>query len=93
MATHEELAEQAPAGAAPAFRRILLKLSGEALMGAHEFGTDPRTVAAIAEEIVDVGAEGIQLAIVVGGIYRGMAAAAEGWTGRRPTTRACSRPS
>jgi uridylate kinase len=80
VATHEELAEHAPAGAAPAFRRILLKLSGEALMGANEFGTDPRTVASIAREIVEVQGEGIELAIVVGGgnIYRGMAAAAEG---------------
>jgi uridylate kinase len=67
-------------GAAPAFRRVLLKLSGEALMGEHEYGTDPRTVAAIAREIVDVQSEGVELAIVVGGgnIYRGMAAAAEG---------------
>jgi uridylate kinase len=80
VTTHEELAEPAPAGAAPAFRRVLLKLSGEALMGANEYGTDPRTVEAIAREIVSVQTEGLELAIVVGGgnIYRGMAAAAEG---------------
>jgi uridylate kinase len=80
VTTHEELAEQTPVGAAPAFRRVLLKLSGEALMGDHEFGTDPRTVDAIAREIVDVQTEGLELAIVVGGgnIYRGISAAAEG---------------
>jgi uridylate kinase len=80
VTTHEELAEAAPAGAAPAFRRVLLKLSGEALMGSNEYGTDPRMVEAIAREIVAVQTEGLELAIVVGGgnIYRGMAAAAEG---------------
>ena len=72
--------ERSLPSAAPAFRRVLLKLSGEALMGDHEYGTDPRTVASIAREIVEVQSEGLELAIVVGGgnIYRGMAAAAEG---------------
>ena len=80
VTTHEELAERAPAGTAPAFRRVLLKLSGEALMGDHEYGTDPKTVDAIAGEIVAVQSEGLELAIVVGGgnIYRGISAAAEG---------------
>jgi uridylate kinase len=65
---------------APAFRRILLKLSGEALMGEREYGMDLPTIDAIAAEIVDVHANGVEIAIVVGGgnIYRGMAAAAEG---------------
>jgi uridylate kinase len=64
----------------PAFRRILLKISGEALMGDLEYGTDPARVDAIAREIVDVHQAGLQVAIVVGAgnIYRGMAAAAEG---------------
>ena len=64
----------------PAFRRVLLKLSGEALMGDLEYGTDPETVDAIAREIVEVHEAGLQIAIVVGAgnIYRGMAAAAEG---------------
>jgi uridylate kinase len=72
--------EHAPPGAAPAFGRVLLKLSGEALMGAHEYGIDPITVAAIAREIVDVQEAGLELAVVVGGgnIYRGIAAAAVG---------------
>ena len=62
------------------FRRILLKLSGESLMGAREYGLDRETIDAIAEEIVDVQASGVEIAIVVGAgnIYRGMAAAAEG---------------
>jgi uridylate kinase len=66
--------------AAPAYRRVLLKLSGEALMGELEHGTDPQSVRAIAEEIGEVHAHGVEVAIVVGGgnIYRGMAAAAEG---------------
>jgi len=65
---------------APVFERILLKVSGEALMGEREYGMDLPTIDAIADEIVDVHASGVQVAIVVGGgnIYRGMAAAAKG---------------
>jgi uridylate kinase len=64
----------------PAFRRVLLKLSGEALMGEHEFGIDVHTVEAIAGEIAEVQRRGAETAIVVGGgnFYRGMSAAAEG---------------
>jgi uridylate kinase len=63
-----------------AFRRVLLKLSGEALMGDREFGLDPERIDAIAAEIVEVHASGLEIAIVTGGgnIWRGMAAAAEG---------------
>jgi uridylate kinase len=65
---------------APAFGRILLKLSGEALMGSKPFGLDLATVEAIADEVLDVHSRGVEMAIVVGAgnIYRGMAAAAEG---------------
>ncbi|HTW11456.1 MAG TPA: UMP kinase [Solirubrobacteraceae bacterium] len=65
---------------APAFGRVLLKLSGEALMGAQEYGTDPERVQAIAQEIATIHRRGVEIAIVVGGgnIYRGLAAAAEG---------------
>jgi uridylate kinase len=64
----------------PAFRRILLKLSGESLMGEREYGMDRATIDAIAEEVVEVHAFGVEVAIVVGAgnIYRGMAAAAQG---------------
>jgi uridylate kinase len=65
---------------AQAFRRVLLKLSGEALMGPAEYGVDPPTVDELAREIVEVHATGIELALVIGGgnIYRGMKAAAAG---------------
>jgi uridylate kinase len=68
------------AGASPAFRRVLLKLSGEALMGDREYGIEPLTVDAVAREIVRVQRRGVEVAIVVGAgnFYRGMAHAAEG---------------
>jgi uridylate kinase len=66
--------------AAPAFRRILLKLSGEALMGARDHGTDPERVEVIAAQIAAVHARGVELALVVGAgnIYRGLQGAASG---------------
>jgi uridylate kinase len=75
---HEELAE--PQIATAAFGRALLKLSGESLMGDREYGVDPRTVTAIASEVVAVQRAGTEIAVVVGGgnFYRGMSAAAEG---------------
>ena len=59
---------------------MLLKLSGEALMGEKRYGLDPDRIAAIAGEIVEVHRTGVELAIVVGAgnIYRGIEAAAEG---------------
>jgi uridylate kinase len=65
---------------APAFSRVLLKLSGEALLGPREYGIDLETVEAIASEVVAVHQQGVETAIVVGAgnVYRGMAAAAEG---------------
>jgi uridylate kinase len=70
----------APPGAGSPFGRVLLKLSGESLMGNREYGVDPHTVAAIAREVVEVRRTGTEVAIVVGGgnFYRGMAAAADG---------------
>jgi uridylate kinase len=64
----------------PVYRRVMLKLSGEALMGTLEYGTDPERVREIAAEIAHVHARGVEVAIVVGGgnIYRGLAAAARG---------------
>jgi uridylate kinase len=66
--------------APPVFGRLLLKLSGEALMGDLEYGTDPERVEAIAAEVAGVHRRGVEMAIVVGGgnIYRGLAAAARG---------------
>ena len=67
-------------GGKPAFRRILVKLSGEALMGELDYGTDPARVAAIAEQVKQVAERGVEVAIVVGGgnIYRGLKGAAGG---------------
>jgi uridylate kinase len=67
-------------GPAPIYKRVLLKLSGEALMGELDYGTDRERVAAIAAEVAAVQRRGVEVAIVVGGgnIYRGLAAAAEG---------------
>jgi uridylate kinase len=64
----------------PVFRRILLKLSGESLMGDRDYGMDRETIDAVAEEIVEVQTSGVETALVVGAgnIYRGMAAAADG---------------
>ena len=62
------------------YQRVLLKLSGEALMGNLGYGIDPTVVAAIAQEVADVVNSGVELAIVVGGgnIFRGMKASAAG---------------
>lgn len=62
------------------YQRVLLKLSGEALMGTLPYGIDPTIVQGIAEEISDVASRGIQVAIVVGGgnIFRGVKGAAAG---------------
>ena len=64
----------------PAFRRILLKLSGEALMGDLEYGADRERIAAIAAQVGHVAGRGVEVAVVVGGgnIYRGLAEAATG---------------
>jgi uridylate kinase len=65
---------------APIFRRILLKLSGESLMGELDYGTDPARLQAVAQEIKRVHDRGVEIAIVLGAgnIYRGIAGAAEG---------------
>ncbi len=64
----------------PQRRRVLLKLSGEALMGAGEYGIDPSVVREIASQVASAVADGIETAVVVGGgnIFRGLAASARG---------------
>jgi uridylate kinase len=71
--------QSGPAGAA-AFSRVLLKLSGEAMMGERDYGLDLETIERLAEEIAGVRERGVEIAVVVGAgnIYRGMAAAAHG---------------
>jgi uridylate kinase len=64
----------------PKYRRVLLKLSGEALLGSRPYGLDPAVVRRIATEIKEVTTLGVQVAMVIGGgnLYRGLSAATEG---------------
>ena len=64
----------------PAYRRVLLKLSGEALMGGRDYGIDPVVAEQIASEVSEVRRLGVELAIVIGGgnIFRGLAATSTG---------------
>jgi uridylate kinase len=64
----------------PTYRRVLVKLSGEALMGEQPYGIDPTVTAQIAREVGELQALGVQTAIVIGGgnIFRGLAASARG---------------
>jgi uridylate kinase len=74
------MTDPAASAATTPTRRVLLKLSGEALLGDHEYGIDPGVVREIAREVSGAVAEGVEAAIVVGGgnIFRGLAASAEG---------------
>jgi uridylate kinase len=69
-----------PAQRTPRYRRILLKLSGEALLGERQYGVDPEFCGFIARQVAAVHARGVQIGIVVGGgnIFRGLAASAKG---------------
>lgn len=62
------------------YKRILLKLSGEALLGSHEYGIDPAIASVIAKQIKKVKAMGVEVAVVIGGgnIFRGYTASTEG---------------
>jgi uridylate kinase len=64
----------------PQYKRVLLKLSGEALMGRRDYGLDNDTVRAIATDIADVVGMGVQVCVVIGGgnIFRGVSGAASG---------------
>jgi uridylate kinase len=64
----------------PKYRRVLLKLSGEALMGDQSYGLDPKIIGRIAQEVRSVNQLGVQIAIVIGGgnIFRGLKGAAQG---------------
>jgi len=67
-------------GSQPVYKRILLKLSGEALMGDAEYGIAPEVISRFANEISELNAQGVQLGIVIGGgnIFRGAGLAASG---------------
>ncbi|MDZ7805152.1 UMP kinase [Thiohalophilus sp.] len=64
----------------PIYKRILLKLSGEALMGDHEYGIDPAVIHSIAADVKQLNQAGVQVAMVIGGgnIFRGVNLASEG---------------
>jgi uridylate kinase len=74
------MASADPGRGANRYRRILLKASGEALMGRRSYGVDPDMCVSIAQQVKQVADEGVQVAIVVGGgnIFRGLAASAAG---------------
>jgi uridylate kinase len=64
----------------PRYSRVLLKLSGEALMGEQQFGIDPAVTTQIAKDIAEIQGLGVQVAVVIGGgnLFRGLAASAKG---------------
>ncbi len=64
----------------PKYKRILLKLSGEALMGPGSFGVDTETIAGIAQQVGEARSQGVEVAVTVGGgnLFRGLACAAKG---------------
>ena len=64
----------------PAYRRILLKLSGEALLGDQQYGVDPKVIRRIASEVAEVAGMGVQIGLVIGGgnIFRGAGLAEAG---------------
>ena len=66
--------------AAPRYRKVLLKVSGEVLMGDQAYGIDMKTVDAVAAEIAEVVRQGVQMCLVIGGgnIFRGLSTAAKG---------------
>jgi uridylate kinase len=69
-----------PTSVAPRYQRVLLKLSGEALMGDQQFGVDPAVTTRIARDVGEIQGLGVQTAIVIGGgnIFRGLAASVRG---------------
>ena len=75
----------------PIYKRVLLKLSGEALMGDAEFGIDPKIIDRVAGEIKELVDFGVQVAVVVGGgnIFRVSASPRAGWNGQQVITWAC----
>ncbi len=80
VADDEERDVRPPLDPAVKYRRILLKLSGEALMGAQGYGIEAATLAQIADEIIDLHSLGVEIALVLGGgnIFRGVAASTAG---------------
>ena len=78
--TSSEDSERPPLAPGVKYRRILLKLSGEALMGEQGFGIEAATLSQIADELIDIHGLGVELGVVIGGgnIFRGLAASSRG---------------
>jgi uridylate kinase len=76
----ESRREASPMGNKPAYKRVLLKISGEALMGNQTYGINPEVLRVVASEIADTANLGVQIAVVVGGgnIFRGVSESAKG---------------
>ena len=74
-----------------AFKRVLLKLSGEALMGGRDYGLDEDTIDTLAKELVEVRSDGLELGLVIGGgnITAAWLRLPAGWIVRRATTWGC----
>ncbi len=74
------MSTQPASGTSPAYRRILLKISGEALMGPSQYGLHPPTVARIAQQVAELGSQGVEICLVIGGgnIFRGLQGSAQG---------------
>jgi uridylate kinase len=72
--------EHPPLAPGVKYRRVLLKLSGEALMGEQGYGIEAATLSQIADELIDIHSKGVEIGIVIGGgnIYRGLAASSRG---------------
>jgi uridylate kinase len=79
-ADYNSLMSSDPGTPTPAYKRVLLKLSGEALMGDQQFGVDPAVATRIARDVGEIQGLGVETAIVIGGgnIFRGLAASARG---------------
>ena len=73
------------------YQRILLKLSGEALMGNDAYGINTKVLEFVADEVKEVVKTGVELGLVIGAgnIFRGVAGASKEWTGRQLITWAC----
>jgi len=74
---------QVPSSRQPKYKRILLKLSGEALMGTEDFGIDPKVLDRMALEIGQLIGIGVQVGLVIGGgnLFRGAALSRRAWIG------------
>ena len=79
--------------ARPTYKRVLLKLSGEALMGEQTYGIDPAVANQIAMDVAEIQGMGVETAIVIGGgnIFRGVAASARGMDRATADYMGCSR--